>query len=165
MRKQILTFLVVLLTTTFSFSQNARKLPNIEVKTLKGDAFNISELNNDGSPIVISFWATWCKPCKKELNNISEVYEDWQDETNVKLIAISIDDSRNTSKLKPFINSKGWEYEIYNDPNSDFKRALGVNSIPHTFLFNKKMEIVWENIGYTDGHEYDLYEKVKELKK
>ena len=73
--------------------------------------------------------------------------------------------SRNTSKLKPFINSKGWEYEIYHDPNSDFKRALGINSIPHTFLFNNKMEIVWENVGYTDGHEHDLYEKVKELKK
>ena len=77
----------------------------------------------------------------------------------MKLIAISIDDSRNTSKLKPFINSKGWEYEIYHDPNSDFKRALGINSIPHTFLFNDKMEIVWDKIGYTDGHELELYEK------
>ena len=82
----------------------------------------------------------------------------------MKLIAISIDDSRNTSKLKPFIIPKDG-YEIYHDPNSDFKRALGINSIPHTFLFNDKMEIVWDKIGYTDGHELELYEKVLELSK
>ena len=153
----------LLLLSNLSFSQ--QRIPSVNIKTLDGKTINTSSFSNDGDPVIISFWALWCKNCIKELEAIFEIYEDWQDETNVKLIAISIDDSRNTSKLKPFINSKGWEYEIYNDPNSDFKRALGVNSIPHTFLFNNKMEIVWENIGYTDGHEYDLYEKVKELKK
>ena len=165
MRKQILTFLVVLLTTTFSFSQNARKLPNIEVKTLKGDAFNISELNNDGSPIVISFWATWCKPCKKELNNISEVYEDWQEETGVKLVAISTDDTRSMSKVAPYINSSDWEYEIYLDPNGDLKRAMSVSTIPHTFLLNGKKEIVWQHRGYVEGDEEELYTKIVELTK
>ena len=165
MRKQILTFLVVLLTTTFSFSQNARKLPNIEVKTLKGDAFNISELDNDGNPIVISFWATWCKPCKKELNNISEVYEDWQEETDVKLVAISIDDTRSMSKVAPYINSSDWEYEIYLDPNGDLKRAMSVSTIPHTFLLNGKKEIVWQHRGYVEGDEEELYTKIVELVK
>ena len=165
MRKQILTFLVVLLTTNFSFSQNARKLPNIEVKTLKGDAFNISELNNDGSPIVISFWATWCKPCKKELNNISEVYEDWQEETGVKLVAISTDDTRSMSKVAPYINSSDWEYEIYLDPNGDLKRAMSVSTIPHTFLLNGKKEIVWQHRGYVEGDEEELYTKIVELTK
>ena len=165
MRKQILTFLVVLLTTNFSFSQNVRKLPNIEVKTLKGDAFNISELNNDGSPIVISFWATWCKPCKKELNNISEVYEDWQEKTGVKLVAISTDDTRSMSKVAPYINSSDWEYEIYLDPNADLKRAMSVSTIPHTFLLNGKKEIVWQHRGYVEGDEEELYNKIVELAK
>ena len=165
MRKPILTFLVVLLTTTFSLSQNARKLPNIEVKTLKGDAFNISELNNDGSPIVISFWATWCKPCKKELNNISEVYEDWQEKTGVKLVAISTDDTRSMSKVAPYINSSDWEYEIYLDPNADLKRAMSVSTIPHTFLLNGKKEIVWQHRGYVEGDEEELYNKIVELAK
>ena len=165
MQKQILTLLVVLLATTFSFSQDARKLPKIEVKTLKGDAFNISELDNDGNPIVISFWATWCKPCKKELNNISEVYEDWQEETGVKLVAVSIDDTRSMSKVAPYINASDWEYEVYLDPNADLKRAMGVSTVPHTFLINGKGEIVWQHRGYMEGDEDKLYDKILELVK
>ena len=165
MQKQILTLLVVLLATIFSFSQDVRKLPNIEVKTLKGDAYNISELDNGGKPIVISFWATWCKPCKKELNNISEVYTDWQDETGVKLVAISIDDSRSMSKVAPYINSSDWEYQVYLDPNADLKRAMGVSTVPHTFLLNGKKEIVWQHRGYIEGDEQELYEKIIELVK
>ena len=149
----------------FSHISVSQIIPSVDIKTLDGKTINTSSFDNNGDPIVISFWALWCKNCIKELEAISEIYEDWQDETNVKLIAISIDDSRNTSKLKPFINSKGWEYEIYHDPNSDFKRALGVNQIPHTFLLNGKMEIFSEHVAYTDGQEEELYEKVKKLKK
>ncbi len=150
---------------SFNISIAQQKIPSVNIKTLEGKTINTASFDNNGDPIIISFWALWCKNCIKELEAISEVYEDWQDETNVKLIAISIDDSRNTSKLKPFINSKGWEYEIYHDPNSDFKRALGINSIPHTFLLNGKKEIVSEHVGYTDGQEEELYKKVKKLKK
>ena len=165
MQKQILTLLIVLLATTFGFSQDARKLPNIEVKTLKGDAFNISELDNDGKPIVISFWATWCKPCKKELNAIAEVYEEWQDNTGVKLVAISIDDSRSSSKVKPYVNSSGWEYEIYLDPNRDLSRSLGVSIVPHTFLLDGKGNIVWEHRGYIEGDEEELLEQIEQISK
>ena len=138
-------------------------IPSVDIKTLDGKTINTASFENNGDPIVISFWALWCKNCIKELEAISEIYEDWQDETNVKLIAISIDDSRNTSKLKPFVNTKGWEYEIYHDPNSDFKRALGINQIPHTFLLNGKNEIISEHVGYTDGQEEELYDKIKKL--
>ena len=165
MQKQILTLLVVLLATTFGFSQENRSLPNVKVKTLAGDAFNISELDNDNMPMVISFWATWCKPCKKELNNISEVYEEWQEETGVKLVAISIDDTRSMSKVAPYINASDWEYEVYLDPNADLKRAMGVSTVPHTFLLNDKKEIVWQHRGYFEGDEQELYEKIIELVK
>ena len=138
-------------------------IPSVDIKTLDGKTINTASFDNNGDPIVISFWALWCKNCIKELEAISEIYEDWQDETNVKLIAISIDDSRNTSKLKPFVNTKGWEYEIYHDPNSDFKRALGINQIPHTFLLNGKNEIISEHVGYTDGQEEELYDKIIKL--
>lgn len=154
---------ILFLVIFFSHISVSQIIPSVDIKTLDGKTINTSSFDNNGDPIVISFWALWCKNCIKELEAISEIYEDWQDETNVKLIAISIDDSRNTSKLKPFVNTKGWEYEIYHDPNSDFKRALGINQIPHTFLLNGKNEIISEHVGYTDGQEEELYDKIIKL--
>ena len=163
MNKKILfSFLAIALFTTISFAQT-RSLPNKEVKTLDGNNFNIRSLSNNGSPIVISFWATWCKPCKKELNTIAEVYDDWQEETGVKLIAISIDDTRSMSKVAPYVNSSDWDYEVYLDSNSDLKRAMGVSTVPHTFLINGNGKIVWNHKGYIDGDEEELYEQIQHL--
>lgn len=141
------------------------KIPSAIVKTLDGKQFNTSELNNNGKPMVISFWATWCAPCKKELDNISEVYEQWQQETGVKLVAISIDDTRNAAKVAPTVKAKGWPYEIYIDANQDFKRAMNVNNVPHTFLVDGKGHIVWDHNNYSEGDENELFEKIKSLAK
>jgi len=153
---------MVLFSASMSIAQN-RTLPSVEVKTLEGDVVNMQKVENKGNPIVISFWATWCKPCKKELNNIAEVYEDWQDETGVKLIAISIDDSRNMHKVAPYVNSSDWDYEVYLDPNGDLKRAMGVSTVPHTFLLNGKNEIVWDHRGYMEGDEDELLEEIEKI--
>ena len=163
-KKILLSTLAIVLFSTISFAQN-RTLPNKEVKTLDGSKFNITDLENDGNPIVISFWATWCKPCKKELNNIAEVYEDWQDETSVKLVAISIDDTRSMMRVAPYVNASEWEYEVYLDPNGELKRAMGVSTVPHTFLLNGKNEIVWQHKGYVEGDEDELYEQIEKIAK
>ncbi|MEE3037850.1 MAG: TlpA disulfide reductase family protein [Bacteroidota bacterium] len=164
MKNLLFVSALALFTFTNALSQN-RALPNVFLKTLDNATISSSEFDNDGQPIIISFWATWCKPCIKELSNITEVYEDWQNETGVKLIAISIDDARNIAKVKPKVNSELWEYEVYCDPNGDFKRAMGVSTVPHTFLLNGKKEIVYQHTGYKDGDEYDLFEKVKKYAK
>ena len=163
-KKTFLTFLTIALFTVISFGQT-RTLPHHAVKTLDGNNFNIKNIDNDGKPIVISFWFMQCKPCLKELNAIAEVYEDWQDETGVKLIAISIDNTRSMSKVAPFVNASGWDYEVYLDPNSDFKRAMGVVTAPHTFLLNGNKEIVWQHRGYNDGDEFELLKEIKQLVK
>jgi cytochrome c biogenesis protein CcmG/thiol:disulfide interchange protein DsbE len=164
MKKLILTIAVIGIFTTLSLSQN-RTLPSVEVKTLDGGNINIQEIENSGNPIVISFWATWCKPCKKELNNIAEVYEEWQDETGVKLIAISIDDTRSMTKVAPYVNSSDWDYEVYLDPNGDLKRAMGVSTVPHTFLLNGYNKIVWQHKGYVDGDEDELLGQIEKIAK
>ena len=113
--------------------------------------------------MIISFWATWCKPCKAELNTIAEEYEDWVDETGVKLIAVSIDDARSSSRVEPYVNAQGWEYLVLMDPNSDLRRAMGVNNVPHTFLVNGEGKIVWDHNNYSPGDEEELYEKLTGL--
>jgi cytochrome c biogenesis protein CcmG, thiol:disulfide interchange protein DsbE len=138
-------------------------LPSVSVKDLKGNTLSSSSFDNNGKPIIISFWATWCKPCIEELNAINDMYVDWVDETGVKLIAVSIDDARNAARVRPFVLGKGWEYEIYLDENSDLRRALNVNNPPHTFLLNGNKEIVWQHNGYVPGDEDVLFELVKKL--
>ncbi|MCB0803029.1 MAG: TlpA family protein disulfide reductase [Flavobacteriales bacterium] len=144
-------------------AQDNNIVPNVKVQQLDGNTFNTGDFKNDGKPIIINFWATWCSPCKRELNNIAEMYDEWVEETGVKLVAISIDDTRNMSKVAPYVNGKGWEYDVYIDPNGDFKRALGVNNIPHTFLVDGNGKIVWQHNSYSEGDEYELYELVKKL--
>lgn len=164
MKKIIISICISILITASLVAQD-RTLPNIKVKTLSGKSINIQSVENDGNPIVISFWATWCKPCKKELNTIAEIYEEWQDETGVKLVAVSIDDARSMSKVAPYINSADWDYEVYLDPNRELARALNVSKVPHTFLLNGKGKIVWEHKGYIDGDEEELYEQIEKISK
>lgn len=164
MKKLFSTITAIAIFSILSIAQN-RTLPSVDVKTLDGGSINITAIENDGNPIVISFWATWCKPCKKELNTIAEVYEDWQDETGVKLIALSIDNARSMAKVAPYVNASDWDYEVYLDPNGDLKRAMGVSTVPHTFLLNSKKEIVWQHKGYVNGDEDELYEQIEKIAK
>lgn len=139
------------------------QLPAVTLKTLEGKTIDTSTLENGGKPFIISFFATWCHPCNRELKAIHEVYPDWQDETGVKVIAVSIDQAQNIQKVKPLVDGYGWEYEVLLDPNSDFKRAMGVNLIPHVFIVDGKGNIVESRSGYTEGSESHLIEKVREL--
>ena len=131
---------------------------------MNGKTVNISELGLKG-PLVISFWATWCSPCKKELNTIHEIYQDWQDETGVTLVAVSIDDSKTKNNVPIYVNGKGWEYMVLMDPNGNLKRAMGVNNIPHTFLINTNGKIVYSHNNYASGDEDHLYDEILKLVK
>jgi len=138
-------------------------LPNVQLKDINGKTIETSKLSNDGKPILICFWATWCAPCKKELNTYADLYTDWAEETGVKIYAISIDDQRTSSSVKPFVNSVSWEYEVLMDVNKAFFQAMGGNTPPHTFLLNGNGEIVWQHVGYTAGDEEEVYSELKKL--
>jgi thiol-disulfide isomerase/thioredoxin len=164
--KKLLLITTILLFGTSLFAQEeitGRKLPLVDIKTLNGEVVNTSTIDNDGKPILLSFFALWCKPCLKELAAINDVYEDWQDETGVKVVIVSIDDARSMPNVKPTIDGNGWEYEAYLDPNGDFKRAMGVNLIPHVFLLNGNKEVVHQHTSYSEGSEYELYEIIQKV--
>ena len=159
--KSILLAGVFLLAMTAEAS--AQSIPSVQLKDLTGSTIDTGTIDNDGNPIVICFWATWCSPCKRELNNYMDYYADWQEETGVKIIAVSIDDTRSTKRVAPYFMSSGWEFEILLDPSGDFKRAMGVNNVPHTFVYNGEGELVWSHNNYAEGDEEELYEELLKL--
>ena len=166
MKKIIFLFALSLLTLSFIDDEKKGKaIPNVTLKDVNGNEVKTGEISNDGKPIIINFWATWCSPCKRELEAINEVYDDWVDETGVVLYAVSIDDEKTKPRVKPYVDGKGWDYVVLLDPNSDFRRALGVNNPPQTFLVNGDGKIVWTHNSYSPGDEEELYEKLLEVAK
>jgi len=170
MTKFILSLAAFMLFSAGIFSQEMtitknRKLPSVDIKDMKGNPFNTSNIANDGKPMIVSFWATWCKPCIKEMTAIHDVYAEWQEETGVKFYAVSIDDARSSSQVAPLVNGKGWDYTVLLDQNSDFKRAMNVGPIPQTFVVNGKGEIVWQHTSFSEGAELDLIEVVRKVAK
>ncbi len=139
------------------------QVPQVVLRSIDGRSVRTDTLSNGGKPFIIDFFATWCKPCNRELSAIAEVYDEWQEETGVKVIAVSIDQAQNINKVKPLVDSHGWPYEVLLDPNGEFKRALGVQMIPYTLIVDGQGQIVYKHNGYTDGAEEELIEKVREL--
>ena len=138
------------------------QVPSLQLKDINGKTVNTANIiKNNGKPVIISFWATWCKPCLRELKAIHEVYADWQDETGVKMIIVSIDQTQDANKVKPLVDGNGWEFEVLLDPNSDFKRAMNVQNVPHVFVLDGKGKIVYNHAGYVDGGEEDIYEALE----
>lgn len=165
--KKIAFLLLGLVFSSLSMAQDnhqliVKQLPSVKLVDMNGKAVNTAELGLKG-PIVISFWATWCSPCKRELNTIHELYTDWQSETGVTLVAVSIDDEKTKAQVPVYVDGKGWEYLVLMDPNGDFKRAMGVNNVPHTFLVDQKGNIVYSHNNYAPGDEEKLYDEIKKL--
>jgi peroxiredoxin len=168
--KNYLIFLVLFIATQNHIqaqenSSSVTKLPSITLSNIKGESISLSEINNNNNPILICFWKTCCEKPGEYLDAISEVYQDWVDETGIAIYAIAIDDARSSNRVAPFANSHGWEFEVMLDINSDAKRAMSVALTPHTFLLNGKGEIIWQKSLYTYGDEELIYEKILQLDK
>lgn len=156
--------ILLVVITIFCNSILGQDIPSIQIKDLTGKPANIQELvQNDGKPVILTFWATWCKPCIKELEAFNENFFDWQDETGVKIIAVSIDEARSISRVAPFVNGKSWEFDVYTDENSELKRAMNVNDPPFLFILNGEGKVVYQHSSYMEGDENHTCEILKKI--
>ena len=160
--KYILALLAIVGLSSFA-DQEQSTLPAIEFKKLNGSNFNSTKISNDGKPILILVWEISCKPCIQEFDNITKLFKEWQDESGVKIVAISVDDNRNYNKVGQLVRSKGWPFEFYQDKTQEIKRAIGIQYCPFSLLLNGKGEIVWRKGGYSPGDEFIMYEEIQKL--
>ena len=164
MMKKILglTMLVCLLNIAVSYGQE--NFPAVAIKSTSGRSVDFSKLvaETKDTVVIVSFWATWCVPCVTELDNISDLYKEWQAKLPFKFLAISIDDARTSQRVKPFVTGKGWPFDIYLDVNHDLKRAFNVNDVPYVLVI-KNNKVVYQHVGYVAGNEEELFEKIKAL--
>jgi thiol-disulfide isomerase/thioredoxin len=138
------------------------ELPDVTLKTLAGQSITLDEAVKDGRVTVLDFWATWCKPCIKELDELAWMYKDWQDSYDVEIIAITIDNARNIAKVAPLLEEKGWEYTILSDVNQQLMKSLAFQSVPQVFVVDKNKQIVWSHTGYVPGDEEELEHVIAE---
>ena len=161
---QLLFVMLSLVITTVAFAQE-KTVPNVKVKKLDGKQVSIQKYAKNGKITVLSFWATWCSPCKRELDAISEVYADWEADYNMELVAISIDNARTFTKVAGVVKAKGWDYEVLSDIKRELMNAMQFQDVPYAFILDEKGKIAYSHSGYNPGDEEELEEKLKELSK
>jgi len=140
-------------------------LPYLTLFDMNGNKVNIADYAKDGKIQVFSFWATWCVPCKEELNNIAEIYEEWKTDYDVEIIAVSVDDAKTKANVKSYAEGQGWTYTVLLDTNKDLQRLLSGQSVPFTVISDKSGNIVDKHTGYIEGDEYVLEDKIAKLAK
>ncbi len=163
MKKLILVVLVSFFVLSSYAQKDGQTMPVMVLKDMNGKSKNMNDYSKSGKITIVSFWATWCSPCKKELNNVNELYEEWKNKYDLVVVAVCTDNARNVQKVKPYVDGQGWDYDIIMDVNQDFQRALNIVQIPHTFLLDQNGKIVYQHSGYVEGDEFALEEKIKAL--
>lgn len=141
-------------------------LPDTQVKNVSsGEKVAFNEAIEKGKITVVSFWATWCIPCKKEIKNITLKLPEWQKEVDFNFVTVSTDESRAEGLVRSYAISQGWKFPFYIDPNSDLKRSLNFQTVPFTMIIDKNGKVAFMHAGYVEGNEDEVFAKVKELAK
>ncbi|HRD07827.1 MAG TPA: TlpA disulfide reductase family protein [Saprospiraceae bacterium] len=161
MKTAIITLLAFTMMTAFT---GDKKFPAASVKTLDGKTVNVQDYIGKGNPVIVSFWASWCSPCKRELDAMTEIFPEWKENYKVELLAITIDDSRGLAKVPGIVTSKSWPFTVLADTKQELQQSLGFQTVPETFLLDGAGNIVYTHSGYNAGDEFELEEKLKELK-
>lgn len=159
------TFLVTL-ALMVSFAASAQ-IPSVTIENSKGEPVNTDTLLEEGTPMIVSFWSTSCKPCIRELDAIYDALPDWLDEVDFRVVAVSTDDSRLLAKAKSFAEGRGWgdDFTLLFDKNQDFMRAMNVSVVPHVFVIDGEGNIVYSHTSYAPGNELELFEELKKCSK
>lgn len=151
-------FLTVILA---GFTTAQDKAPDFNIPELGGENFQLSDHIGEG-PLLINFWATWCIPCHAEMKALKKVYKRYKDQ-GLKIVSISIDDTRTVSKVKGFVRSKRYPFTILLDTNKEVFQLFQGTSPPLSILIDKDGRMVYTHLGYRKGDEKKVEEWIIKL--
>lgn len=165
MKKMILNLFLAF--SFFNFAQDelsqGKIAPNFKLESIDGNYVELIQMIGKG-PILLNFWATWCKPCMEEMNELNKIYDELKDK-GFSLIAISTDNEKTIAKVKPLVKSKGYNFKVLLDKNSDVARKYYAQQIPYSVLIDKEGKIISPHMGYMKGDEKKLREQILSLLK
>lgn len=157
----ILLFLLLVSPFPLQAKEKKETAPNFVLENLGGKKVELKEVLS-GGPVLISFWATWCKPCIKELGELQKVYKKYK-EKGFEVLAIDVDGPRSIAKVKPMVEGLKWEFPVLWDKSKDVYRKYHVLGIPHTVLVDKSGEIRYTHTTYRPGDEEVIKKKIEDL--
>ncbi len=161
--KKILSIALLSLFSLSAIAQEASSLPATPIKTLEGGKINFNDAFEKGKVTLVSFWATWCIPCKKEIKAIREKMPQWKSEADFNYVTVSEDDARASAQVRSYAKSQGWDFPTYLDPNGDLKRSLNFQNVPFTIIVDKEGRVAFMHSGFEEGSEDEVFAKIKEL--
>lgn len=163
--KKFLTAITAVLASVTLYAQTG-ELPDTQIKDLNSSKkLPFNETIEKGKVTFVSFWATWCVPCKKEIKNVREKMAGWKEEADFNFMTISVDESRAEGLVRSYAKSQGWDFPYYIDANSDLKRSLNFQTVPFSIIIDKDGKVAYSHSGYEEGSENEVFAKIKELSK
>jgi cytochrome c biogenesis protein CcmG, thiol:disulfide interchange protein DsbE len=153
--KRILLPLALLALVLMTGRASAQTLSSLDQLLAKpnGEQASVASIGK-GKVTVVSFWATWCKPCKEEMRAMFPIVQKMQGK--VEYVAVSIDDTKTMSKVGPFVSAKGYTFTVLLDPNRELFRALNGTDVPYTLVFKADGTLHSKHDGYLAGDEVKL---------
>ena len=138
---------------------NGDSAMDFSAQTNAGDTFTLSE--QAGNVVLINFWATWCGPCVEEMPALQDLYEEYGDSDNVKIILINSGESSQT--VHRFLSQNGYTMPCIYDTDNTVNDQYGIMGIPYTVIFNKDGTVAETYEGsYGCEKQYELYKEAIE---
>jgi cytochrome c biogenesis protein CcmG/thiol:disulfide interchange protein DsbE len=126
-----------------------------------GGEIDFRQQLEDG-PVVVSFWALWCKPCLHEMPRLAELAERYAG--RVSFVAVNTDDSKSVAKVGPYLQGRDWrELQVALDTGGDLQRQLQVDILPFLLVYDQAGREAYRHVGYKDGDEIELAQRLDEI--